>query len=100
MKRNLNPVALPIVILALILVFFWPRFGYSDSKQGITDTTIKIGLFGPMTGPVASFGLAMYGAKMIYDDVNEKGGIQKTRDRVAEPTYFSGSTRVNKMLFC
>ncbi len=73
MKRGKLWVVSLVAVLSLILGL--PGFSYSDSRQGITDNTIKIGLFGPMTGPVASFGLAMYGAKMIYDDVNEKGGI-------------------------
>lgn len=43
---------------------------------GITDTSIKIGMFGSLTGPAAAWGWpTINGAKMIYDAVNAEGGI-------------------------
>jgi branched-chain amino acid transport system substrate-binding protein len=46
---------------------------YADT--GVTPATIKIGVFGELTGPAAVFGYANSGAIMIYRDVNDKGGI-------------------------
>jgi branched-chain amino acid transport system substrate-binding protein len=45
------------------------------ADPGITDDTIKIGLFGPMTGPASSFGKATLGIQAIYKSINEQGGI-------------------------
>lgn len=44
-------------------------------ETGLTKDTIKIGVFGPMTGPVALFGKAVFGAEAVFKEVNDKGGI-------------------------
>jgi len=44
--------------------------------NGITAKTIKIGMYGPLTGSQSSWGHpVMNGAAMVYQDINEKGGI-------------------------
>lgn len=46
------------------------------AETGVTDDSIKIGSFGPMTGPYYIFGdLIMDGAEVVYKLVNETGGI-------------------------
>lgn len=43
---------------------------------GVTDTEIKLGSFGPLTGPVYIYGkLAMHGIEVYFNKLNEKGGI-------------------------
>jgi branched-chain amino acid transport system substrate-binding protein len=42
---------------------------------GVTADTIKIGMFGPVTGPASVFAKSLYGAAAIYKDVNDNGGI-------------------------
>lgn len=43
---------------------------------GVTEDTIKIGTFGPITGPYYAFGrLTMNGLETVFDDVNAAGGI-------------------------
>ncbi|WP_188166872.1 ABC transporter substrate-binding protein [Oryzicola mucosus] len=45
-------------------------------EAGLTDTTIKIGMIGSLTGPAALWGWpTINGAKMVYDDINANGGI-------------------------
>ncbi len=44
-------------------------------KTGVTDKTIKIGLFGPLSAPAGSAKKNVYGAAAIYKDINDKGGI-------------------------
>jgi branched-chain amino acid transport system substrate-binding protein len=44
-------------------------------KTGVTATTIKIGLFGPLSAPAGSAKKNVYGAAAIYKDINDKGGI-------------------------
>ena len=46
-----------------------------QDRTGVTDTTIKIGVPAPLTGPNASFGAASYGIQAYYKCVNEKGGV-------------------------
>jgi len=37
---------------------------------------IVIGLFGPLSGPLIAYGIdPVNAAKMVYDDINAKGGI-------------------------
>ena len=47
----------------------------AQDRTGVTDTTIKIGVPAPLTGPNASFGAAAYGIQAYYNYVNEKGGV-------------------------
>jgi branched-chain amino acid transport system substrate-binding protein len=53
------------------------------ADPGITDSEITIGLFAPMSGPLAAFGLdALQAAKMWYEEVNKKGGIHGRKIKV------------------
>ena len=46
------------------------------ADPGITDTEIKIGMFAPVSGQLASFGLdPLQAARMWYEEINKKGGI-------------------------
>ncbi len=47
----------------------------SRAETGVTDTTIRIGMFGPLTGPTAIGSLPLLGAAAIYKDINDAGGI-------------------------
>ena len=50
---------------------------------GISANEIVIGLFAPLSGPLVGFGLdPLNASKMIYDDVNAKGGINGRKIRV------------------
>lgn len=45
-------------------------------EPGITDKSIKIGMFGPLSGPNMAYGFdVMNAAKMYYDKINKEGGI-------------------------
>src|SRR4051794_12726177 len=48
---------------------------FADERTGVTDTAIKVGVPGPLTGPNASFGAAIHGIQAYYRWVNEKGGV-------------------------
>lgn len=46
------------------------------ADPGITDKTIKIGMFAPLSGPNAAYGFDVANAaKMYYDKINKEGGI-------------------------
>src|SRR5690606_5223827 len=48
----------------------------AQTEPGITDTTIKIGLFSPLSGAGMAYGFdVVNAAKMYYDKVNKEGGI-------------------------
>lgn len=48
----------------------------AQDTQGVTDDTIKIGTFGPITGANYAFGrLTMNGLETLFDDVNAAGGV-------------------------
>ncbi|MGE0314291.1 MAG: ABC transporter substrate-binding protein [Lautropia sp.] len=53
------------------------RVGLAGAAEvGVTDSTIKIGMFGPLTGQTSIFGYPINnGAVALYKDVNDKGGI-------------------------
>ena len=53
------------------------------AEVGVTDNEILIGMFSPLSGPVASFGTdTLYAAKLWYDETNKKGGIHGRKIRV------------------
>jgi len=46
------------------------------AEIGVDDTTIKIGMFGPLTGPTSMWGYPINnGAIALYDAINDAGGI-------------------------
>jgi branched-chain amino acid transport system substrate-binding protein len=48
----------------------------AGAEQGVTDQTIKIGAFGPITGPAAYIGLGgRDGANLAVKEINAKGGV-------------------------
>ncbi len=48
----------------------------AQAETGVTKDTIKIGMFGPLTGSSSMFGYPINnGAIALYDEVNAKGGI-------------------------
>ena len=61
-------------------------------RTGVTDTTIKIGMFGSLTGPAAPWGWpTIHGAQMVYDAANKAGGINGRKiEMVVEDTQCKG----------
>ena len=53
-----------------------PPFAAQAAQQGVTEDTITIGAFGPITGPAAYIGLAgRDGAALAIKEINAAGGI-------------------------
>lgn len=63
------------------------------NSQGITDTTIKLGTFTPLTGPVADPGTSgLAGLQYAIDEANEAGGIDGRQiELVAEDDQYDAS---------
>ena len=47
----------------------------TESTPGVTDTEIRIGSFGPLTGPAALWGSIIKGTDAYFKMINEEGGI-------------------------
>lgn len=55
------------------------------AEDGVTDATIKIGMYGPLTGAASLWGYpTQNGAIMIYRDANDKGGIHGRKIEVVQ----------------
>ena len=59
-------------IVSLAFVFTTCKKG---AKPGVTDTEIKIGQWGPQTGPAALWGAVARGTDCYFKMINEDGGI-------------------------
>ena len=66
---------------ALFLVFF--NTSIQAQTPGVTNNEIVIGLFGPLSGPLVAYGVdPLNAARMVYDDINAKGGIHGRKIRL------------------
>ena len=78
MKRNelLTITWSACVALAAVLVMTLATVPASAQEVGVTDDSIKIGIFAPFTGSVPLFGYPITrGGTLLYEEVNAKGGI-------------------------
>jgi branched-chain amino acid transport system substrate-binding protein len=63
-------------VLALAVCGLAIGAAQAQQEPGLTNKTIKIGLFGPLSGNSMAYGFdVMNAAKMYYDKVNKDGGI-------------------------
>lgn len=68
-KRNLASALVCAVLLTIALI---PAEG---AERGVTDTEIRIGQWGPQTGPAALWGAVARGTGCYFDMINAEGGI-------------------------
>ncbi len=61
-------------LLAALLGGLAPQAAMA-AETGVTDDKIRIGVVGPFTGKLADWGVQRYGAMMVFEEVNEAGGI-------------------------
>jgi ABC-type branched-subunit amino acid transport system substrate-binding protein len=47
----------------------------AHAERGVTDTEIRIGQYGPQTGPAALWGAVARGTGCYFDMINDEGGI-------------------------
>lgn len=53
------------------------------AETGVTETTIAIGAFGPLTGPVSLYGYPVInGAVAVFEEMNDKGGVHGRKIRM------------------
>ena len=68
-KKNLIIV---IACAVLLSVAFVPA---AFAERGVTDTEIRIGQYGPQSGPAALWGSVARGTGCLFDMINAEGGI-------------------------
>ncbi len=65
-----------LALATMVASLGWAPLTLAQSDPGVTDTTIRIGLFSPLSGPGMAYGFdVVNAAKMWYDKVNKEGGI-------------------------
>jgi branched-chain amino acid transport system substrate-binding protein len=62
------------ILLAVCLIAFGLPFT-ALAEEGMTDTTIRIGQWGPQTGPAAPWGSVARGTGVYFQMINDEGGI-------------------------
>jgi branched-chain amino acid transport system substrate-binding protein len=72
MKKRFNAGTSVLAVVTLTLAALCTP---AAAQQGVTKDTIKIGMFGPLTGPTAVGSLPLLGASAVYKSVNDAGGI-------------------------
>lgn len=73
METRLPVKGMLVCVIASVSLGLGPA---AQAESGVTENTIKIGTFGPLTGPVAIYGYPIInGAIAVYKKVNDEGGI-------------------------
>ncbi len=63
-----------LLFLAVAAMVFGLAFG-AMAEEGVTDTEIHLGSWGPQTGPAAPWGSVARGTGVYFDMINAEGGI-------------------------
>lgn len=67
---------LMVMVVSVFAVFLFADQGQAKkTERGFDDKEIRIGQWGPQTGPAAPWGAVARGSKLVFDLVNEEGGI-------------------------
>ncbi len=63
------------VVLGVWLMLVPPAAAIIPTPAGVSDTEIHIGQWGPQTGPAAPWGAVARGTGVLFQMINEEGGI-------------------------
>ena len=67
----------PLALQALVFAMLTAAPARAEEPSaGITDDTVKIGISGPLTGPVAALGAIADGVRTRTDPINVAGGVK------------------------
>lgn len=86
-----------VVIISLAVISFFLVIPYSyANERGFDDKEIRIGQWGPQTGPAAPWGAVARGSKLLFDIVNEEGGIhgRKIKYFIRDDQYNPSQTKL------
>ncbi len=77
------------MLLAALSIFLFTTEVLAE-KPGFDDKEIRVAQFGPQTGPAAPWGAVARGAGLLFQIVNEEGGIHGRKIK-----YFSRDDQYN-----
>jgi ABC-type branched-subunit amino acid transport system substrate-binding protein len=86
------------VVFAFMLVFTFlavSTFANAAARPGYDDKEIRIGQWGPQTGPAAPWGSVARGSALLFNVVNEQGGIhgRKIKYFIRDDQYNPAQTK-------
>ena len=64
-----------VITLGFVFLLSIALVPVSQAERGVTDTEIRIGQWGPQTGPAALWGAVARGSGCYFDMINAEGGI-------------------------
>jgi ABC-type branched-subunit amino acid transport system substrate-binding protein len=64
-----------LCVMAIVTVVFFGLTFTAAAEEGVTDTEIHIGQWGPQTGPAAPWGAVARGTDAYFKMINAEGGI-------------------------
>jgi len=89
-----------IGFLVVLVAVFGLAMG-SSAEEGVTDTEIHIGQWGPQTGPAAPWGSVARGTDAYFKMINAQGGIhgRKIIHHMFDDGYNPAKTRAGVRSF-
>ncbi len=84
-----------IAVMVICTVFAISIFANAAAKPGFDDKEIRIGQWGPQTGPAAPWGSVARGSGLLFNVVNEQGGIhgRKIKYFIRDDQYNPAQTK-------
>lgn len=84
-----------IAVMVVCTVFAISIFANAAAKPGFDDKEIRIGQWGPQTGPAAPWGSVARGSGLLFNVVNEQGGIhgRKIKYFIRDDQYNPAQTK-------
>ena len=64
-----------LIMIASLVLLSTVDVSLASQPAGFDDNEIRIGQWGPQTGPAAPWGSVARGSKLLFDIINEEGGI-------------------------
>lgn len=61
--------------LVCAAIYYTMAIPFARAERGVTDTEIRLGTWGPLTGPAALWGAVPRGTQCYLDMINAEGGI-------------------------
>ncbi len=85
----------PAIVVMVVLLGLSGVSMSADEVRGVTDTEIRIGQWGPQTGPAALWGAVARGTGVLFKLVNSEGGIhgRKLKYYLRDDSYQPSKTK-------
>jgi ABC-type branched-subunit amino acid transport system substrate-binding protein len=84
-----------LLVISLVIVLVFGLVPLMAAEEGVTDREIHIGQWGPQTGPAAPWGAVARGTGVLFDMINEEGGIhgRKIKYHMFDDAYNPAKTK-------